>query len=114
MFVKTFKISPLEKTNDGFDILNSYDDIVDVSDNFKYDFKTAGILINGVIYTEKIEPVEEGPITLGQIAQGNVDNHFYLTDTEAKKFEYLRGSKKIQRKLADGHEYTYFEGAMSP
>lgn len=114
IFAQTFRINPLEKINEGFDILNSYNDVVEVSDSFRYDFKNAGILIDGVIYTEKIIPVEETPITLGQIAENNVDNHYYLTDVETKKFEYLRGSKKIKRKSADGHEYTYSEGAMSP
>lgn len=114
VFAQSFRISPLEKINEGFDILNSYKDVVEVSDKFKYDFKTAGLLINGVIYTEKVNPVVETPITLGQISEGNVDEHFYLTEAEIKKFEYLRGSKKIQRKSANGHEYTYSEGAMSP
>lgn len=72
VFAQSFRISPLEKINEGFDILNSYKDVVEVSDKFKYDFKTAGLLINGVIYTEKVSPVVETPITLGQISEGNV------------------------------------------
>ena len=31
-----------------------------------------------------------------------------------EKFQYLRGSKRIERTSADGHTYIYSEGGMSP
>ena len=31
-----------------------------------------------------------------------------------EKFQYLRGSKKIERTAANGHKYIFSEGGMSP
>ena len=55
------------------------------------------------------------PITLGDIVERDgVDEHYFLSESQKKKYEYLRGSKKIPRKDANGFEYLYSEGAMSP
>ena len=43
-----------------------------------------------------------------------MDERFYLTEDQAKKFDYLRGSKKIERTSASGHKYFFSEGGMSP
>ena len=72
--------------------------IVDVSDNFAFAFETAGYMCKGRIYTAKVTEQEEEPITLGKILQKNVD---------------LKGAKKIPRKTADGHEYTFSEGPIA-
>lgn len=37
-----------------------------------------------------------------------------MSESQIAKLEYLRGSKKIPRVDANGHEYFYSEGAMSP
>ena len=37
-----------------------------------------------------------------------------MSDSQKKKYEFLRGSKKIPRKDKNGYEYLYAEGAMSP
>jgi DNA (cytosine-5)-methyltransferase 1 len=88
-------------------------DIVDVSDNFKFAFENAGYMHNGNIHTAKVIEQEEKPITLGQILQKNVDDKFYITTEKMPKWTYLKGSKKIPRKSADGHEYTFSEGPIA-
>lgn len=113
IFARAFPIQNVQcKKN--VDILNDYKNLLDVSDNFKYQFENSGLLLNGTIYTVKTLPILQAPITLGQIATNNVDNSFFLTQSQEAKFAYLRGSKKIPRVDANGHEYMYSEGAMSP
>lgn len=88
-------------------------DIVDVSDSFKFAFENAGYMHDGLIYTAKVIEKEETPITLGQILQKNVDEKFYITTEKIPKWTYLKGAKKIPRKSADGHEYTFSEGPIA-
>lgn len=88
-------------------------DIVDVSDNFAFAFEAAGYMRKGRIYTAKINEQEEEPISLGKILQKNVDGKFYITNDKMPKWTYLKGAKKIPRKSADGHEYTFSEGPIA-
>ena len=88
-------------------------DIVDVSDNFAFAFETAGYMCKGRIYTAKVTEQEEEPITLGRILQTTVDDKFYITNEKMPKWTYLKGAKKIPRKSADGHEYTFSEGPIA-
>ncbi len=113
IFAKTFPINTIDKKIKNTSVLD-YKDVVAVSDSFKFGFENAGILLNGSIYTIAVEAKKVTPITLQKIAQGNVDNHYYLSKQQEAKFAYLRGSKKIPRKDANGFEYYYSEGAMSP
>lgn len=88
-------------------------DIVGVSDNFAFAFENAGYMHEGRIYTAKVIEQEEEPITLGKILQKNVDDKFYITNEKMPKWTYLKGAKKIPRKSADGHEYTFSEGPIA-
>ena len=89
-------------------------DIVDVSDNFAFAFEAAGYMCKDRIYTAKVIEQEEKPITLGKILQkNNVDDKFYITNEKMPKWTYLKGAKKIPRKSADGHEYTFSEGPIA-
>lgn len=88
-------------------------DIVGVSDNFAFAFEAAGYMRKGRIYTSKVIEQEEEPIALGKILQKNVDDKFYITNEKMPKWTYLKGAKKIPRKSADGHEYTFSEGPIA-
>lgn len=107
--VKAFPITEIGKISETS--LNG--DIVDVSDTFKFAFENAGYMHNGNIYTAKIAEQEETAITLGQILQSNVDEKYYITTEKMPKWTYLKGAKKIPRKSADGHEYTFSEGPIA-
>ena len=89
------------------------DDIVGVSDNFKFAFENAGYMHDGVIYTAKVSELEESPILLGDILQRNVDEKHYITVEKMPKWSFLKGAKKIPRTSADGHEYTFSEGPIA-
>ena len=90
------------------------DDIVDISDNFGFDFRAAGYLHNNVIYTADIKEIEETPILLGSILEKGVDDKYFINDEERMaKWVYLKGAKKIPRKAANGHEYIFSEGPIA-
>ena len=89
------------------------DNILDISDNFKFNFKNAGYMHNGVIYTCDISEKEEKPVTLNEIQEDNVDEKYFIPESKIEKWKYLKGSKKIMRTSKDGHEYLYSEGSIA-
>ena len=88
-------------------------DLVYVSDHFSAHYYNAGIMRNGKVYTEELIPLEEAPITLGDIVESNVDEKYYLSENTIEKFRYLKGPKKIERTAASGHKYVFSEGGMA-
>lgn len=113
IFARTFKIknieSEIKKSN-----LNEIEDLVDFSNNYKFSFENSGFMIKGIVYTTKAEPKTIKPVPLQKIAVKDADEHFYLNEQQKAKFDYLRGSKKIERVAPNGSKYIYSEGAMSP
>lgn len=89
------------------------EDIVEVSDNFKFSFENAGFMKDGHIYTAAIKEIEEKPIPLGSILESNVDEKYYITTEKMPKWAYMKGAKKIPRKSANGHEYVFSEGPIA-
>ena len=89
------------------------DDIVAVSDNFRFAFENSGFMRNGEIYTCKVIEKEEKPILLGEILQANVNEDYYIAGDKLAKWTYLKGAKKIPRVTADGHEYVFSEGPVA-
>lgn len=96
--------------------LDEYKDIVEFSDNFSFKFENAGILHDNQVLTGKFEADYQGKrINLGDILlDGDVDSTLFIDNDsdKLKKFEYLKGPKRIPRKSKDGHEYVYSEGGM--
>jgi DNA (cytosine-5)-methyltransferase 1 len=90
----------------------SYEDIYDVSDNFRYDFCNSGIMHRGEIATVETTPKYEKPITIRQILESNVDTKYYL-GKELEKWEFLKGAKKIERTSKTGHSYIFSEGPIA-
>jgi len=96
--------------------VNLPEDIVEISDTFSFPFHTSGIMRKGQVYTIHTIPIKKEPIPLRDILQdeSEVDESFYLSEEDIEKFEYLRGAKRVKRRTADGHEYYFSEGGMSP
>lgn len=113
VFAEQFPIKKLKNEIKSFDIM-SYNDLVELSNDFKFPFENSGVLVNGTVYTTKTEPVDIEPTTLKEIVVKNADDKYFLNEKSKKKFEYLRGHKTLQRVSKDGHKYNYSEGAMSP
>ena len=113
VFARAFPIEQEDSKYRCLDLLQ-YEDTVDITKHFKAEFENAGIMINGKVWTRKITPIYEEPITIGEIREKRKGlSKYILTGEKLKKFEYLRGGKKILRTRPDGTEYYYSEGSMS-
>lgn len=108
-FAKAFPIVP---SNNLTSIKLEYKDIVDISDNFKFDFENSGFMADGTINTCKSTPISEEPITLREIAEENVSQHYYLGEN-LDTWVYLKGQKRIERTSKTGHKYTFSEGNIA-
>lgn len=116
LFARQFPIEE-EPFKDRYSYGKLSNDIVEVSENYSSGrMWNTGVMRHGIYHTYDTISIKEKPITLGDIVQeeSEVDLECYLTDERIKKFEYMRGAKKIDRISANGHEYTYSEGSMSP
>lgn len=124
LFARQFPIKPKPYKNRVFaQQLSALDDqssdyILDISDHFTGQIWNSGIMRYGHYYTIDTEPIKEESLTLGEIVQQAavvepVDESYYLDEDKVKKFQYLRGPKKLERKSATGHVYQYSEGGMS-
>ena len=92
----------------------SYEDIVSVSDEFDFHFFNAGCMINGNVYTYKVEPNYSGKfITLGEILETDFDEKYIISSEKLEKWKYLKGSKKLERKKPNGETYCYSEGSIA-
>lgn len=107
---KAFPISMVKNIN----TTTISDDLLDVSNSFTFDFRTAGYMSKGTIYTSDVQEIEETPILLGSLLQSNADDKLFITsDERLAKWVYLKGSKKIPRKASNGHEYVFSEGPIA-
>lgn len=114
IFSKEFPIKDIELEYNMANISKStYKDLIDISDNFKTQFYNSGVMCNGKIYTVKVESDCNEIYPLKKIRENTkVDEKYFLTDDKIKKFEYLKGNKRIPRIKPNGEEYFYTEGAM--
>lgn len=114
-FAKPFPVKETPyKDRTGAEFLS--EDIVKISDEFSFNFYTAGIMRDSKIFTAHVDPILKKPIPLQDILidENLIDEKFYLSPEAVEKFRYLRGPKKIERTTTDGHKYNFSEGGMSP
>ena len=113
LFARAFPINQEDSKYKYID-LSLYEDTVDMTKNFKAEFENSGVMISGKVWTRKVTPIYEEPITIAQIREKRKGlDKYILTGEKLEKFEYLRGGKKILRTRPDGTEYYYSEGSMS-
>ena len=94
--------------------ISEYKDLVEVSNMFKCQFYNAGVMKNGGIYTVKVKADCDKIYPLRKIREtGGVDKKYFLNKDQIKKFEFLKGSKKIPRVKPNGEPYYYSEGSMA-
>lgn len=92
---------------------NSDDDLLEMTQNFKFEFKDAGYMMDGQITTMKVTPLEIVPTLLGEIIQSGVDESYYIRQEDMSAWTYMKGSKKIPRTSANGHSYVFSEGPIA-
>ena len=72
-------------------------------------------MVNGEIRTYKVEPVEYKNNTLLKdvLENGKIAEKYIISPEKLKKWKYLKGSKKLERKKPNGETYCYSEGAIA-
>lgn len=128
-FAKTFPVESLGKLNSEkvsvCDVSNidrnvlfaeGYPDsnveLIDVSNNFKFAFENTGLMIDGTVFTCTTSPIIKESKKMKEIIESDVDEKYYISDEKMEKWEYLKGSKRINRISKNGHEYVFSEGAI--
>lgn len=112
IFAKQFPTYEHEIEVNNSDI-SKYKDLIDISDNYQNRFYNSGVMINGEIYTAKLEPKCDDIYPLKRIRETKkIDEKYFLSNEKIEKFRILKGSKKIPRKKPNGEDYIYSEGSM--
>lgn len=113
LFAKSFLVEK-NYTNKNICDLTKYEDTLQITNEFKFDFRNTGIMIDGAVTSLDTNPVHIKPITLKQIREINdVNSSYFLTNIQDTKFSYLKNSKRIERKKPNGEIYYYSEGSMA-
>lgn len=86
--------------------------LVEISNDFKFNYHNSGYMKNGIIYTAKTIPVFQTPTNLEVMMERNVDTKYYITKNQ-DKWEKLKGPKKIDRVSKSGHKYIFSEGKIA-
>ncbi len=91
------------------------EDLIEVSDNFSFPFKSAGYLKGHRVYTTDVEIKGNPPTVLGQILEKCTEEYedLYIDAEKLQKWTYLKGAKKIPRISASGHAYVFSEGPVA-
>lgn len=114
IFAKQFPIKNEELNYSTADLSKkSYDNLVEISNKFKAQFYNAGIMLNGKVYSSKVEKDCTDIYPLKNIIlKDKVDDKYFLNEETLEKFKYLKGTKRIPRIKPNGESYIYTEGAM--
>lgn len=91
----------------------SDDDLLSMTQNFKFGFMNAGHMMDGQITTMKVIPVEMKPTPLNKIVQSVVDESYYIRQDDMGTWTYMKGTKRIPRTSKDGHSYVFSEGPIA-
>lgn len=84
-----------------------------IFNEFSFKFENAGYMDEaGIVHTAKVVPKLEDPVCLSSLLQQDVPEKYYLGE-DTKKWEYLKGSKRVVRTSKTGHEYIFAEGAIA-
>ena len=109
LMVKAF---PIREEMKNLKTVELAEDVVEVSDNFEFNFETAGFMKDRLIHTAKALELEEKPITLGEILEECDNDDYYVKSNDLPGWVEMKGSKKKERTTAEGYTYTFSEGAI--
>ena len=83
------------------------------SDDFAFDFDHAGVMVDGAIWTERVEPHRTEPVPLADLlVTDDVDERYFIDQDDMDRWEYMKGAKREERTAANGHEYIFSTGAV--
>lgn len=114
IYQKSFPAILSDRGDNGlFNINNDYKDLVDLSNNFSFNFQNSGIMQDGEVYSVRLESSGDYNTVLKDILETEVDEEFFLSDKQIEQFNVLRGSKSKERTRPDGSKYMFTEGKLS-
>lgn len=88
-----------------------YPTLLEVSESFQHRFHNAGLMRGHRVYSREAAPRYEGRrALLGDILEKDVDERFYVRETD--KWQFLKGAKKLERTKKDGFKFFYSEGSI--
>lgn len=117
LFAKTFPVEPKVLLPFSGSVVGK---LADLSEKFNIEspdtspFHAAGMMRDHTFHTLPISPKYNGErTTLGDIIvdEKEVPEEYFING-EMKRWEYLKGAKKEERKAANGFKFTYNEGPM--
>ena len=91
----------------------SDNDLLDMTQNFKFGFMDAGYMKDGNITTMKVVPSKIEPTLLNKVVQHGVDESYYISQADMESWIYMKGAKKIPRTAKNGHKYVFSEGPIA-
>lgn len=114
IFASCFPVKIESEPKRDHNSIKGFEDLVDLSDHFIFQFLNSGFMHKGNIYTFKTEPDCDEISTLGDIMEkGEVNEKYFLTDEKLERMEYLKGGKKIKRTKPNGDKYFFREGSIA-
>lgn len=112
IFAKQFPIKK-QILNSNISNVSNYKGLLEISNNFKTQFYNSGVMINGEIFTAKLQADCDKVYPLQELLETQrIDSKYFLSDDKIDKFKVLKGSKRITRKKPNGELYIYSEGTM--
>lgn len=99
--------------------LNKFDKstrVLDVSNEFKFEFWNAWIMRDWHIYTEEVIPDYNGPFSYLKdewVLEYTVDEKYFITADKEPKWKALKWAKKKKRKEWTPQAYTFSEWAIA-
>lgn len=96
--------------------LKQYKDEIGIAGNFNSGkFLMTGFMKNGQVISFDYLPSENFyPQPIKKFLVNEVEEKYFLSNSQIEKIKYLKGAKKINRtRKSDGQKYTYSEGSMT-
>ncbi len=115
IFAKQFKLTDEVLEENTYSInKKNYETLIDISNNFTGRFYNSGAMLKGDVCTIKVKAIEENKTPIKSILEETTDNKsLFLNKEQIKKFEYLKGSKRVPRIKPNGDPYFFSEGKMN-
>ena len=90
-----------------------YADISTVSRDQRVYLYSAGVMMNGRIYSVDVTPQRVEATPLKDILEtGQVDEHYFLRTEDTPRWTYSKGAKREKRQRRDGSQYYFSEGSV--
>lgn len=113
-FAPAFPVDEKIKSKQSRADLMQYENLVAITGQFAAAFYNAGIMVGGKVYSQEVLPKAIDPTPLSALVERDgVDEHFYISEDQMEKWNYMKGAKSVPRKTKDGFEYTFSEGPIA-